>query len=398
MQPSYIKTPDYLKATNTAVFNSAGLATVIVKPDVGQYWFPTFMTVSTLSQLVPFASCTVYSGGPGLYTPSTYVDDTLFGYQDASSIVAGTMTQYGEQYTAVFTGGLPGDVATLTIFGVVAYATVGQGPIIPSVPGTQFRGHGVVTTKAFVDQGTFVIGTGGSFGFGSFDMRAFQTVMISSMLHIAGTTPAGYNGGALQMSWFDDQAFTVPTYHQAYMWGAQQFGTTRFGPGGSFDLQDTCHGNFLNIGLTGYGPDNLIMDYFRMRATSRVVGGPYAVESGNGSSTMQEDYQGQRGLLLADKRAIGAGITLLAESMMGVGQCQLSIRNAGAGTLSTTWQFGEENAAGDPATQTVVTAANTTSVLTMWVPNCPVVFTVVNTGASASTYVLYLVRETHPTN
>lgn len=393
-----IKTADYLKATNTAVFNAAGNATVVVKPDVGQYWFPTFMTVSTLSQVVPFASAVVYSGGPGLYTPSTYVDDTLFGYQDSSSIIAGTMTQFGEQYTAVFSGGNPGDVATLTVFGVVAYATVGQGNIIPSVPGSQFRGHGVVTTKAFIDQGPINIGTGGSFGFGSFDMRAFQSVMISSMLHINGTTPGGYNGGALELNWFDDSAFSIPTFQQGYMFAAQQFGAVRYAPGGTFDFQDTCHGNFLNVSLIGYGPDNLQMDYFRMRATSRILSGPYAVETGQGSTTMMEDIQGQRGLLLADKRVVAISTTITSESMMGVGQCQVSLRNAGAGTLTISWQFGEENSAGDPATQLVTVLPNTTTIFDMWVPSCPVVFTVTNNAVGASTVVIYLVREVHPSN
>jgi hypothetical protein len=132
-----------LPKVGTVQLNASGAGTVTLRPDVGQYWVPTLVRVATRNSNSPKPYCAVYQGSLTLTQigdTSAFLDDTFSGNSDVSSIISGTVTQYGEAITAIWSGGIPGDIATLTVSGVTTDVPPTLENILPLVPGTHFAG------------------------------------------------------------------------------------------------------------------------------------------------------------------------------------------------------------------------------------------------------------------
>src|SRR5258708_515197 len=134
---------DYLHQTTSVQFDGNGNGAVALRPSVGQYWAPTFVRISTQNQNPPFPHCTIYQGAISGSTagPSSYVEDASVGNGDGSSIISGTVVQFGEAVLAKWTGGNPGDTGIITIYGTSCDTPTAVSDNLPTTPGTHFIGH-----------------------------------------------------------------------------------------------------------------------------------------------------------------------------------------------------------------------------------------------------------------
>lgn len=131
-------TDTYLEIIATGVLDTSGHVVVAKGPDVGQYWKPTLVHVANQSGIPQQAF--LYSGGTPGTTLASYLKDSTFQAQnDSSSILSGTIIQYGQGITCQFIAGQPGDVVTMQIFGISSDTPPPLG-ILPSVPGVRFSG------------------------------------------------------------------------------------------------------------------------------------------------------------------------------------------------------------------------------------------------------------------
>lgn len=131
-------TQGYLNVTAATTLDGNGNGIIVLKPDANDWWAPDFIKVSAASQRQPFPYCAVYHVSPGvLVGPTSFIDDTYGGNNDTSSIISGTIVQFGESIVAQFTGGTPGDTAVLTLFGMHSDLPIGM-EVVPSSPGTHF--------------------------------------------------------------------------------------------------------------------------------------------------------------------------------------------------------------------------------------------------------------------
>jgi hypothetical protein len=146
----------YLQKTTTAQVDPNTLVAVAsLGPDVGQFWTPSLITVSTQTtpqnnfddafngfNNVSSPQCTLYRG-QATNDPSSqqYVDDTFSGSNDATTILAGTVIQYGESISARWYQAQPRDNCVLTVYGRSANSLVELQEVLSPVPGTRFAGN-----------------------------------------------------------------------------------------------------------------------------------------------------------------------------------------------------------------------------------------------------------------
>lgn len=153
----------YLYQPASVQLDNFGNGTCRVSPPVGQYWHPTLVKVSTVLQgstTRPY--CAVYQGANGVLSGNTFVDDTQQGDNDTTSMVSGTVTQYGEAITAKWTGGNPGDTATLVVLGVSTDVPPSSGSNSqPSVPGAHFSGHATAASTQLANVVAQAVSTAG---------------------------------------------------------------------------------------------------------------------------------------------------------------------------------------------------------------------------------------------
>lgn len=128
----------YLNQTKSAVFDASGTATVVLRPDVGQWWQCSLIRVSTGSQTPPLSYAAVYHGSQAAVGPTTFIDDTFQANSDSSTIISGVVVQFGDAVIVKFQNGTAGDVAIATLYG--------QSSDRPDEfqllsPGTHFVGH-----------------------------------------------------------------------------------------------------------------------------------------------------------------------------------------------------------------------------------------------------------------
>ena len=145
----------YLRATVSAPVDANGRATAKLFPQVGQYWAPSIVSVSTginptvsTSGSSAQALCKIYQG---VDTPLfalnvfnnayAFLDSTSNGSGDTSSIMAGTVVMFGEAIIANWTAGVPGDTALLTVFGRSATTLEELQEILSPIPGARFSGN-----------------------------------------------------------------------------------------------------------------------------------------------------------------------------------------------------------------------------------------------------------------
>lgn len=136
----------YLVKTISAKVDSfTGIATAVLKPDVGEYWAPDLIRIATgiTPQNTEFSvapHATLYHGANTILNSTTYIDDTYLGSADASSICAGTIVLYGEAITCVWDTATGNDIAVMTVYGRSATTLVELQEQLSPVPGARFAG------------------------------------------------------------------------------------------------------------------------------------------------------------------------------------------------------------------------------------------------------------------
>lgn len=268
---------DYLIKPGSARFNASGVATAVLKPDQGQWWFPTFIRVSTVGQLTPPPQCTLYVGGLNVTTPDAFVDSTFLGNGDTSSIISGSVIQFGEAITAVWTGGTPNDTAILGVYGMVSDVPVSAGSLLPGIPGAHFVGRVPVTYDRVLLATSPTILTGGTFTTAVIDMRAYQGCMLSFLISTVTITPAAFNPARINVDWYMDAAGTDRVFNDSYEILALQIGGTFVCNNGKLNIQDIVHGPFLKVTVYMAGPDSITAT-IEINGTSRSFGTIYMEE------------------------------------------------------------------------------------------------------------------------
>lgn len=140
----------YFSQTVSAVADIFGNATAILRPDVGQYWAPAQVRISTDQLRVPTdlnpnfsvqAQCTLYHGAVSNQGFTTYIDSTFNGSGDTSSLVAGTIVMYGEALTVVWSNVEPGNTCILSVYGRSGNNLVELQEQLSPIPGARFAGN-----------------------------------------------------------------------------------------------------------------------------------------------------------------------------------------------------------------------------------------------------------------
>lgn len=143
-------TYDYLEETRTERADVNGTALVSLGPIGNQWWAPTYVRVSTRTtagaefDAIP-SDCTVFKGPPNVFDASTYLDDTVIGNNDMSSIIAGQIVQSGQVITGVWSRLVPNTIVILTIYGRRSDLPSSMGEVIPEAPGVRFSGGSTIT-------------------------------------------------------------------------------------------------------------------------------------------------------------------------------------------------------------------------------------------------------------
>lgn len=145
-------TTTYLVQAATATIAADGTATVTFRPDVGQFWAPSMVRVSTrvgpttiptFNPTVNASYCALFHGSssPGSIDSTAFLDDTFKGQGDTSSVIAGTVVLFGEVIVVKWADAVPGVTAMAIVYGRTSDSLVElQGQLSP-VPGAKFSGN-----------------------------------------------------------------------------------------------------------------------------------------------------------------------------------------------------------------------------------------------------------------
>jgi|SRR5882672_8295996 len=275
-------TLSYLSKTGSAVVDATGKATIIFRPDTGQYWLPTIVHVGVRSSNQIWCAVNVGSIA-ALSDNSTTKDFTFQGSNDTTSIVSGSVVSYGEGIACVFTTGFPNDIAFAELVGLSSDEppTIGA---VPSVPGVRFIGAspGGLQRSLVPSPQSTVLTAGGFINPPPFDMRPYQSFGIAFDCQSVNNA-TNFNGLLIQLVWSDDSTLQHVVFEQHYeIFGADK--NITFGIYGRFELQDAVHGAFLSIFIESLGPDNLntLLDVL---GSARILGGAYVRNRATSIST-----------------------------------------------------------------------------------------------------------------
>lgn len=133
----------YFDLTKEVTLAPGGFGVATLKPDVGQYWLPTFVHVSTATFN---GSCSVHIGGIGVVDYTTMVDETSAGGNDTTAACSGMIVSPGMGISANFFGGTSNDTALIRVVGVSSDVPPTLG-IEPGIPGHKFSG---VSSTVFI--------------------------------------------------------------------------------------------------------------------------------------------------------------------------------------------------------------------------------------------------------
>lgn len=377
----------YLEVVSSAVVPASGIATCAVAPPVGQYWFPTFVKISNLitpaqKLLGTYPYCALFSGMPALQDNSTFIDDTIYGYGDTSSILSGSIIQYGQAISASWMGAIPGTTVYLTVYGVTSSVPLSEADLFPSSPGTHFAGHGLVTTNnvAITTLNTPVLTSGNFATSPTVDMRIYNGFFITVTINTNGV-PTKFNVSQIELWWQDGVNNTV--YRHTYQIFNNQ--TTVFVcPNGTINIQDTCHGSnlFVRVQNTGVDPASVNIAIY---GTSRNYGKPYVEELSTASNSSD-------GITLDTvATALAGGTSLVVPGKIGPGRMYARLSS---GTQATAFTLIYGNQANPGVTWTV--NANATTLVEFVAPNRSPLWTITNNGASASSPELQTYRQDIP--
>lgn len=175
----------YLVRTASVTLDNQGNGTITLGPDTGEYWAPNFIRVGTNSTNRTVAYLAAYQGAIGVQDATTFVDETYLGNGDVSSVVAGTIVQRGEAISVAWTGGTPGTVAILTIYGRVAGTLPELASVLGTIPGARFQGSNSVMLTGidiyYIQGQGFSVPINGQLNSAIFNTYGAQGVMINAL-------------------------------------------------------------------------------------------------------------------------------------------------------------------------------------------------------------------------
>jgi hypothetical protein len=140
-------TTSYLTKFGQCVLDAGGHGRITLAPDVGQYWLPTTVHVGTTLG-TGFTQASLHAGAITVVDSTTRKDYTFEGNSDTSTILSGTVVEFGQAVTVDFNTGVPGDIGIMEIIGVSSDTppTIG---ISPGIPGARFSGAGNFIVDGF---------------------------------------------------------------------------------------------------------------------------------------------------------------------------------------------------------------------------------------------------------
>lgn len=336
---------DYLNKSVSVVLDANGNGTALLKPDVGQWWAPKFIRVSTLNQVTPVAYCATYHGAVTIKNQTTFLDDTFLGNGDTSSIVSGTVVQYGEAITAVWTGGNAGDTAVLTIYGVTLNVPPSVGEM-PSVPGTHFAGKpSTELTKEFarvpiLTPTTLTFQTSLNIPLASnqtFDVRNFASYYFKIGVKATPGAATAYNPFLVRLFWTAKSDGTDVIYEDriAFWSDGNSFGGSFDYDGGNIILQDVHHGPYMSILLVNRANADSVSLFYTLTGTSRQLPGPFFRQNAAVASGILVNG------FLAANYVIGAGGIKEVPFHFTYGMIGLQITNPSAAAISFDMNFAD---------------------------------------------------------
>lgn len=301
-------TESYLNLSRSVTLDANGNGTVALVPSNNEYWFPSFIRVSTIKQNPPFAYCAVYHLTSGVQTnPANFVDDTYLANSDTSSIISGTMVQQGEAIQAQFTGGHPGDTAVLTVFGQLSDTPFSVDVIDLTGPGTHFTGRLSVSADIPVTiDGTPVGGSPLSFPLNSDSFlpgqfTTYQTSRFNSWklaeLGTSSTNSTAYHG--VEFQWFADAAGTNQIFSEYFVFSSNTtLDASNYGVG-------SVHGPYLRMRVHNYDTVTALALSFSLYGSQKIeTRSQFHSEPNSG---IESDGMGVDNILMIATGTVGAG-------------------------------------------------------------------------------------------
>jgi hypothetical protein len=248
----------YLQLTASAQVDINGNALAMVKPDTGQFWAISLITVATgitpnNTALANQPLCTLYRGSTGALQPvplsTNYLDDTAIGGGDTSSIISGTIVSMGEGIAAQWKSATQGDTALLTIYGRSSDSLVELQSSLSPVPGARFSGNsGNLMVWEYNDQTLPGPASVGSATAAKFTVPFNLLVELVCVQYVVTTTAAVQNRNfGVFASVFDGTQFVrLFTANAGQPQGATSVCTYSYWPGANSYLAGVPAG--LNIG------------------------------------------------------------------------------------------------------------------------------------------------------
>lgn len=392
-QPSGFRN-DYLIKVGNSTVAADGTATATVSPDVGQYWYPTFIRVSSNNTVAPFPLAIVYTGAPTVFDQTTYLDDTNTGQNDTTSICSGMVLQYGEAITAKWSLATPGASVTITVFGLSSTFPTAVGNLIPASPGTHFTGHNPININALLggnSAANITLATGTSTV-----LPAVNTFQFSSLILNVDTgcnAPTAYNPVKIVLQWSDSLAGTANSnviFEQSFEIHARQSGTFPNANGGFFIYHDSVHGKSVSVTIFNNGPNTVTIFDYELTGSNVNVGALYCNEILNPAISPLTGFINQDQILVSVSAAININTTVNFSSRMGPGNL-VFVMTAGAQPITFAFQFGSDVNSADTLTQ----AANSTTHFSYVCPARSIKWAISNGAVGASSYTLRVFRQTY---
>lgn len=178
-----------------------------IAPDVGQYWLPTSIHVSTQTGVVCKAD--LYAGSTNdlnVPLPNFLWDTTFRGSNDTSTILSGLVIYYGQCVKVVFSGAFNTDNPSFTVSGISSDQPPPMG-ILPDIPGARFTFTEPGNQGSLVNQvGSNALQFTSTFGTFFFP-TSFSSMFVGNMQNIylyANITGAGGpgSGARIRVRWF----------------------------------------------------------------------------------------------------------------------------------------------------------------------------------------------------
>lgn len=251
-------TLSYLYKPGNVTLDSGGSGVISVAPGANEFWLPTLVTVGTKIPYSPSAICSLFVGPPGIYDYTTQIDFTWAGNADSSSIISGTIVEPGEQITAQFFGGNPGDSAYMNVVGLASDVPPAEG-VIPGFPGSRFSNVGVPAPYQSanrvcvpVNTGTMANGATQTLlpGVGGRQYHIWE-IYAAGLTQPADATCQFFSGGSLiaispsKIVGTPTNTYAVPS-QPLHLWG------TQLGVGHSLQIQNVSGGNQYYVGYVAY--------------------------------------------------------------------------------------------------------------------------------------------------